>query len=92
MVPFAAIQAVPIAVIAWYRLQRYVWYRYSAIVNYILAEIMEDRVKAKAWFRRELPSWGIIASKVLTPLFNEYKEDRIEFISEFEKMIKLYQV
>ena len=33
MVPFAAIQAVPIAVIAWYRLQRYAWYRYSAIVN-----------------------------------------------------------
>ena len=38
MVPIAAIQAVPIAVIAWYRLQRYVWYRYSAIVikpNYV---------------------------------------------------------
>ena len=33
LVPFAAIQAVPIAVIAWYRLQRYAWYRYSAIVN-----------------------------------------------------------
>ena len=33
LVPFAAIQAVPIAVIAWYRLQRYVWYRYSAIDN-----------------------------------------------------------
>ena len=32
LVPFAAIQAVPIAVIAWYRLQRYAWYRYSAIV------------------------------------------------------------
>ena len=24
---------VPLAVIAWYRLQRYVWYRYSAIVT-----------------------------------------------------------
>ena len=33
LVPFAAIQAVPIAVIAWYRLQRYAWYRYSAIVT-----------------------------------------------------------
>ena len=32
LVPFAAIQAVPIAVIAWYRLHRYAWYRYSAIV------------------------------------------------------------
>lgn len=34
MVPLAAIQAVPIAVIAWYRLHRYAWYRYSAIVTY----------------------------------------------------------
>lgn len=33
LVPLAAIQAVPIAVIAWYRLHRYAWYRYSAIVN-----------------------------------------------------------
>ena len=33
MVPLAAIQAVPIAVIAWYRLHRYAWYRYSAIVT-----------------------------------------------------------
>lgn len=60
--------------------------------DYILAEIMKDRVKAKAWFRRELPSWGINASKVLTPLFNVYKENRSEFISDFEKMMKLYQV
>ena len=36
LVPFAAIQAVPIAVIAWYRLQRYAWYRYSAIVTKFL--------------------------------------------------------
>ena len=35
MVPLAAIQAVPIQVIAWYRLHRYAWYRYSAIVNFI---------------------------------------------------------
>ena len=33
LVPIAAIQAVPIAVIAWYRLHRYAWYRYSAIVT-----------------------------------------------------------
>lgn len=38
MVPLAAIQAVPIAVIAWYRLHRYAWYRYSAIVNMGLAK------------------------------------------------------
>ena len=35
LVPLAAIQAVPIAVIAWYRLHRYAWYRYSAIVTII---------------------------------------------------------
>ena len=33
-VPFAAIRTVLIAVIAWYRLHRYAWYRYSAIVSY----------------------------------------------------------
>ena len=40
MVPIAAIQAVPIAVIAWYRLQRYVWYRYSAIVSMAAKQIV----------------------------------------------------
>lgn len=60
--------------------------------DYILAEIMEDRVKAKAWFRRELLSWGRTASKVLTPLFKQYKDARNEFILEFEEMMKLYQV
>lgn len=34
LVPLAAIQAVPIQVIAWYRLHRYAWYRYSAIVSF----------------------------------------------------------
>ena len=36
LVPLAAIQAVPIAVIAWYRLHRYAWYRYSAIVKKLI--------------------------------------------------------
>lgn len=38
--------------------------------DYTLDEIMTDRIKAKTWFRRELPSWGRNATKVLTPLFN----------------------
>ena len=42
LVPFAAIQAVPIAVIAWYRLQRYAWYRYSAIVKSYIADRLKD--------------------------------------------------
>lgn len=60
--------------------------------DYCLTDILHDRTKAKEWFRRELPSWGRNASKVLTPLFNEYKEDRNEFVSEFEEMMKLYHV
>ena len=42
LVPLAAIQAVPIAVIAWYRLHRYAWYRYSAIVNKFLGSLEEN--------------------------------------------------
>lgn len=60
--------------------------------DYILEEIMEDRVKAKAWFRRELPSWGTNASKVLTPLFKKYENDYNEFISDFDNKLKQYQV
>ena len=60
--------------------------------DYFLTDILHDLTKAKEWFRRELPSWGRNASKVLTPLFNEYKEDRNEFVSEFEEMMKLYHV
>lgn len=60
--------------------------------DYILDEIMKDRVKAKAWFRREQKSWGPNASKVLTPLFKKYKNERNKFILEFEEMMKLYQV
>lgn len=55
-------------------------------------EILHDRIKAKTWFRSQLPSWGRTASKVLTPLFKKYKDERNEFISDFEEMIKLYQV
>ena len=45
LVPLAAIQAVPIQVIAWYRLHRYAWYRYSAIVNSINEEIRRKITK-----------------------------------------------
>ena len=55
-------------------------------------EILHDRIKAKTWFRSQLPSWCRTASKVLTPLFKKYKDERNEFISDFEEMIKLYQV
>ena len=45
MVPLAAIQAVPIAVIAWYRLHRYAWYRYSAIVTFLDGNNFEDSIR-----------------------------------------------
>lgn len=60
--------------------------------DYTLDEIMKDRIKAKAWFRRELPSWGRTASKILTPLFKKYMDERNEFVSDFKEMMKLYQI
>ena len=45
LVPLAAIQAVPIAVIAWYRLHRYAWYRYSAIVTLKVYKELERMLK-----------------------------------------------
>lgn len=60
--------------------------------DYILSEIMTDRVKAKSWFRRELPNWGVVASKVLTPLFKKYDDERKRFISDFNNMLKLFKV
>ena len=54
LVPFAAIQAVPIAVIAWYRLHRYAWYRYSAIVTISLQKKVVHKVSREknscVWF------------------------------------------
>jgi len=55
LVPLAAIQAVPIAVIAWYRLHRYAWYRYSAIVSY---DISDDKMRTN--FSKMLKSNGAI--------------------------------
>ena len=54
LVPLAAIQAVPIAVIAWYRLHRYAWYRYSAIVN-IGSDVLDF---IKLWFIEPLNKTG----------------------------------
>ena len=70
MVPLAAIQAVPIAVIAWYRLHRYAWYRYSAIVTERIeqkifhAEIVVDTDKVK----REESHYQPI------PIINDFKD------------------
>ena len=51
LVPLAAIQAVPIAVIAWYRLHRYAWYRYSAIVKK-LGDYVVNVVEARMGVRQ----------------------------------------
>lgn len=60
--------------------------------DYFLSEIMADRVKAKSWFRRELPSWGVAAAKVLTPLFRKYDDERKTFIADFMEVLKLFKV
>ena len=60
--------------------------------DYTLDEIMKNRIKAKAWFRRELPSWGRNGTKVLTPLFKKYKDEKNEFISDFENMMQLFYI
>lgn len=60
--------------------------------DYPYEEIMEDRIKAKEWFRRESASWGRNASKVLTPLFKKYNTEREEFVSDFMEMIKRYNI
>ena len=64
LVPLAAIQAVPIAVIAWYRLHRYAWYRYSAIVS----------VGGAA---RKL---GVPYIEVYEQIFTAYDKDWLDFI------------
>ena len=51
--------------------------------DYPYEEIMDDRIKAKEWFRRESASWGRNASRVLTPLFKKHKAEREEFVSGF---------
>lgn len=60
--------------------------------DYPYDEIMEDRIKAKEWFRRETASWGRNASRVLTPLFKKHKAEREEFVSDFMEMIKRYNI
>ena len=60
--------------------------------GFLVDEIMRDRVKAKSWFRREQTNWGVLANKVLNPLFHKYKEDRDIFLAEFDAMIKLFKV
>ena len=54
MVPLAAIQAVPIAVIAWYRLHRYAWYRYSAIVTFANFYGITCREEAEAYLKNKI--------------------------------------
>ena len=60
--------------------------------DYPYKEIMDDRIKAKEWFRRESVKWGRNASGVLTPLFKKYKAEREEFVSSFMEMIKRYNI
>lgn len=60
--------------------------------SYLVEDILSDRVKAKAWFRREKENWGYSACKVLNPLFSQYSEERDAFLQEFDKIMKLFKV
>ena len=91
LVPIAAIQAVPIAVIAWYRLHRYAWYRYSAIVSlldlfhnntYLIAELVglsDDEIA------RKIKGWAKEKDKLGKPLI-ENPENGLK--SRFAKELK----
>ena len=71
LVPLAAIQAVPIAVIAWYRLHRYAWYRYSAIV----ISWKEEKYVGEKFFLtydRIIITTGI-CPKTFAPIYPHYK-------------------
>ena len=60
--------------------------------SYLVEDILSDRVKAKAWFRREKENWGYSACKVLNPLFSQYSDERDAFLQEFDKIMKLFKV
>lgn len=56
--------------------------------NYIFAEIMTDRAKAKQWFNRELKSWGTTGGKVLRSLFECYNKEKDEFLEKYRDVKK----
>lgn len=94
MVPLAAIQAVPIAVIAWYRLHRYAWYRYSAIVNLEIDTPMFSKIergdrRAKRSQVLQLAKFFHIDEKELLIL---WLADRILDAIEGEKELQLYAI
>lgn len=60
--------------------------------DYVIDDIMTNRDKAKSWFRRERPSWGNGAAKVLGPLFRNNEKERRNFVSDFEHIIRLFQI
>ncbi|RGX86148.1 hypothetical protein DXA63_16880, partial [Segatella copri] len=72
LVPIAAIQAVPIAVIVWYRLHRYAWYRYSAIVKKVRTHvnIYEDSIR----YHNEMIQMAAIKDSIANSLFKEVNE------------------
>lgn len=60
--------------------------------DYVLEEILNNRELAKSWFRRESEHWGTNSVKVLTPLFKKYATERQQFVDDFKKIIRQYDV
>ena len=55
-------------------------------------DIISDRDIAKRWFIDKKSSWGRGCSIVLKALFDKYSDDKEDFRSQFDKIMKLYKV
>lgn len=60
--------------------------------DFLLDEIMNDRTRAKEWFRRELLKWNKTTSKILAAMFQKYPDERLRFIEEYKALMELYPV
>ena len=82
---------VPIAVIAWYRLHRYAWYRYSAIVN-IGSDVLDF---IKLWFIEPLNKTGcrfVIVDAYNTPsTMAFYEQNGFKVVFSAEQQEKDYR-
>jgi hypothetical protein len=62
-----------------------------AFKEFTIAEIFNDRVKAKAWFNEQKIYWGKLCSKVINPWISENQTEIDMFIQEYEKVVANYK-
>ena len=56
--------------------------------DYQYDEIMDNRVKAKEWFKSQLPYWGRNGTKAITAWCEVNPDAKKDFIIKFEELIK----